>query len=295
MTLAWPANKPLTYRLLREHGLPTPRSRRVLPDGAWARPSSSSASSRADCVVKPAARHRRGPRGDHRHPLPAHLARAAAAAAVYGDELLIEEQMAGDNYRLLYLDGELLDAFVRRPPTVVADGRSTSRRLVRVANEARLRYGSGLSQVLLTVDLDMKRTLAKQGLSLRSTPAEGTVVTVKTVVNENCGADNTSATHLLCPAIVEAGARPPRPLGVRLAGIDLITRDPARPARGVGRGDPRSQHPAQLLLPLPQARRGVPGRRPRPGTAPARRPTPPGEWTQPRPGTALTSPTRSSP
>src|SRR5205823_1628012 len=106
-----------------------------------------------------------------------HLALAAAAAAVYGDDLLIEEQLKGDNYRLLYLDGVLLDAYVRQPPTVVGDGRSTVARLVRRANSDRLSRGSGLSQVLLTIDLDMRRTLAKQGLSLRSVPPAGAVVT----------------------------------------------------------------------------------------------------------------------
>ena len=156
------------------------------------------------------------------------LARAAAAASVYGDELLIEEQVEGDNYRLLYLDGVLLDAFVRKLPTVVADGRSTVAKLVERANADRLRHGSGLSQVLLTVDLDMQRTLAKQGLSLRSTPAEGRVVTLKTVINENRGADNTSATHLLCDSVVEDGCAA-RALHVRLAGIDIITRDPGVP------------------------------------------------------------------
>jgi D-alanine-D-alanine ligase-like ATP-grasp enzyme len=137
---------------------------------------------------------------------------------------------------LLYLDGELVDAFVRRLPTVTGDGRSTVRSLIRQANDDRLRQGFGVSQVLLTADLDMRRTLAKQGLSFGSVPAAGQSVVVKTVVNENCGADNSSAMDVLCPAVVEQGARAARALGVRLAGVDLITPDPTMPleaARGV--------------------------------------------------------------
>ena len=233
VTLALAGNKPLTYRLLREAGLPTPRHSEFSLK-AMGPAVEFLGAGRVDCVVKPAAGTGGGRGVTTGVRSRTHLARAAAAAAVYGDELLVEEQMAGDNYRLLYLDGRLLDAFVRKPPTVVADGRSTVARLVGQANDARLRYGSGLSQVLLTVDLDMKRTLAKQGLMLRSTPAEGTVVTVKTVVNENCGADNTSATHLLCPGVVEAGASAARALRVRLAGIDLITGDPTVPLEESG-------------------------------------------------------------
>jgi cyanophycin synthetase len=191
-------------------------------------------SSPRECVIKP-AKGTGGGRGvttGIRRRL--HLALAAASAAVYGDDLLIEEQLEGDNYRLLYLDGVLLDAFVRKPPTAVADGHSTVFRLVRRANAERLRHGFVLSQVLLSVDQDMRRTLAKQRLSLRSVPPEGTVVTLKTVVNENCGADNTTATDLLCDSIIEAGARAADALEVRLAGVDVVTRDPAVPLEESG-------------------------------------------------------------
>jgi cyanophycin synthetase len=163
-----------------------------------------------------------------------HLARAAAAAAAYGEQLLIEEQVEGDNYRLLYLDGELVDAFVRTPPGVTGDGRSTVAALVRAANDERLRKRAGLSQVLLTVDLDMRRTLAKQELTLRSVPAAGDRVVLKTVVNENGGADNACALDVLCPALVKECARAVRALRVRLAGVDVITRDPSRPLRETG-------------------------------------------------------------
>src|SRR5665213_3407721 len=153
----------------------------------------------------------------------------AAAAAVYGDTLLIEEQIGGDNYRLLYLDGELLDAFVRKPPTVIGDGRSTVARLLHAQNSDRLRHGSGQSQALLSIDLDMRRTLAKQKLSLRSVPARGMEVVLKTVVNDNCGIDNSNAARLLCPSIVEDAAKAVRALQIRLAGVDVITADPTVP------------------------------------------------------------------
>jgi hypothetical protein len=39
---------------------------------------------------------------------------------------------------------------------------------------------------------------------------------------------------LLCPAIIDAGQRAIRALGSRFAGIDLVTRDPARPLEETG-------------------------------------------------------------
>lgn len=228
VTLALASNKPLTYQILGRHGLATPPFREFsFKDLAPA--LDFLADGQRECVVKPSSGTGGGRGITTGIRSRWHLSRAAAAAAVYGDELLIEEQLEGDNYRLLYLDGVLLDAFVRRPPNVIADGRSSILRLVQRANAARLEHGYGLSQSLLTIDYDMRRTLQKRGLSLHSVPAEGTVVTLKTVINENCGSDNASVTHLLCDSIIADGSKAARSVGVRLAGVDLITRDPSVP------------------------------------------------------------------
>jgi cyanophycin synthetase len=234
VTLGILHDKPLTHRILREAGLPVPpHATFTLKDIAPAATFLAAADG-TDCVVKPATGTGGGAgvaTGIRTH---GQLARAAAAAAVYSEQLLIERQVDGDNYRLLYLDGQLLDAYVRKFPSVVADGRSTVATLVRRANEERLTQGSGVSQALLTVDLDMRRTLAKQGLSLRSVPLAGATVRVKTAVNENAGSDNTTATALLSRAVVEEGSRAARALGARFVGVDIVTPDPRVPLAEAG-------------------------------------------------------------
>jgi cyanophycin synthetase len=225
VTLTVLHDKPLTHQLLVACGLPVPMHAtftldRIAPAKDFLRSTSR------NCVIKPASGTGGGRGVTTGIRTLSHLARASAAAAVYGDELMIEEQIDGDNYRLLYLDGELIDAFVRRLPAVVADGRSSIKSLVAQHNDRRLRERAGVSQVLLTVDLDMRRTLQRQGLSLRSVPAEGQSVTLKTVVNENSGVDNSTVMDQLSPAIVEQCARAVRALRVRFAGIDIVTSNP---------------------------------------------------------------------
>jgi D-alanine-D-alanine ligase-like ATP-grasp enzyme len=233
VTLAVLHDKPLTHRILSHHALPVPRHAVFSAGNVWPAAEFMQKSGR-ECVVKPASGTGGGRGVTTGIRTSWQLARAAAHAAVYGDDLMIEEQIEGDNYRLLYLDGELIDAFVRRLPSVVGDGRSTVRQLVDRLNKERANRGVGLSQVLLTVDLDMKRTLAKQRLSLRSVPSAGTKVTLKTVVNENSGADNSTATHLLCDSIVEDGRRAAAALRARFIGIDIVTADPSRPLEECG-------------------------------------------------------------
>lgn len=228
VTLDLLSDKALTYQQLEAAGLPTP------PHLSFTLKQLKEATrflqcAPGDAVVKP-TRGTGGGRGITTGVrTPAQLARAAANAAAYCDDLLLERQVPGDNYRLLYLDGVLIDAFVRQPPTVTGDGRSTLAQLVKQENAERSKHGAALSQVLLTVDMDLKRTLAAQGLTLRSIPAAGQRVTLKTVVNENRGSDNRTATDGLCRSVIADGARAARALGVRLAGVDLITTDPSVP------------------------------------------------------------------
>src|SRR5262249_25380102 len=133
VTLDIAGNRPLTYRVLAREGLPIPRHAEFTLK-TIDRAIAFMESSPGECVVKPATGTGggRGITTGIRHRF--HLALAAASAAVYGDHLMIEEQLVGDNFRLLYLDGVLLDALVRKPPTVVADGRATVFQLVRRAN-----------------------------------------------------------------------------------------------------------------------------------------------------------------
>ena len=220
-------NKPVVHRLLAQRHLRTPTyCEFTLNEIAKAVAFVERAASK--CVVKPA--NGGGGRGVTTGITGSlDLVRAAASAAVYGPDLMVEQQVLGDVYRLLYFDGALMDAVLRKPPAVVADGKSTVRELIRLENEARLNTGPNLATALIAIDMDVRSTLAKQGLTLSSVPTQGIAVTLKMVVNDNSQHDNVAAKHLLCKSIIEDGAAAAATVGARLAGIDVITPDPAMP------------------------------------------------------------------
>ena len=157
------------------------------------------------------------------------LRAAMAWARSFGRQILVERQVEGDCYRVLVMDGEVLDTVVRHPPTIVGDGVSTIRQLIRRENADRVLAASVRPQVPIHFDFDLQNTLASQRLSLNARPAIGETVQIKRVINENGERENVSVNGLLCPAILNMACKASRVLGLRLAGVDIICKDPNVP------------------------------------------------------------------
>jgi D-alanine-D-alanine ligase-like ATP-grasp enzyme len=232
ITIAVAQNKPVVHRLLAQKHLRTP----VYCEFTVSEIAKAAAfveHAGCKCVVKPT--NGGGGRGVTTGITGSlDLARAAANARIYSDNLMVEHQVPGDLYRLLYLDGKLMDAVLRKPSAVVADGKSTVRELIRRENETRLKTGPTLAHALVTIDTDVLNTLSHQGFTPSSVPKEGTAITLKTVINDNSQHDNVAAKHLLCKSIIDDGAAAAETVGVRFAGVDVITPDPGVPLAEAG-------------------------------------------------------------
>lgn len=186
---------------------------------------------------------------------PEQLRRAFLRAARSGDRVRVERQVEGTLYRLLFLDGELLDTLRRVPPRLSGEGRSTVDELIAAENERRVAAQGPLGLDLLTVDLDAVFELERSGLSLHSVPDEGAVFTVKNVTNENRPADNETIHEGLADEVVADARRAVEAVGLRLAGVDVLTSDPAQPLQAAGgvvlevNGTPGLHHHALVAEP----------------------------------------------
>lgn len=162
------------------------------------------------------------------------LHRASYVASAYSPDLVIEQQIPGDSYRLLYLRGELLDVIRRDRPTVVGDGKKTIKQLMQDETDKRLASSPPIALHPLSVDLECKFMLAHQGLSLRSVPASGQVVQVKIAPNQNSCFENHTIRDDVCESLVELGRDLAAMLDIKLAGVDLITPDISVPLEQSG-------------------------------------------------------------
>lgn len=233
LSLQIAGNKPLVHRLLTERGY-------AVQDYLDYRISDLSEAQRflresdSTCVVKPAIGGGAGHGITTKIRTAKHLRRASRWAATFGPHLLIEREVPGDSYRLLYIGGHLIDAVRRDPPAVTGDGSSSIGELMQRETSARLQSTEIAALSPLVPDLEARYHLAATGRMLRSVPDKGERVVVKTVCNQNCRNENHSVTASVHPATVADGARIARLFNLELVGVDLITPDIAKPLAEVG-------------------------------------------------------------
>lgn len=158
------------------------------------------------------------------------LSRASVRAAQgFGSPLLVEEQVAGASFRLLFLGGRFVDAIRRDGPTVRGDGVQTLAALVRAETHRRASAAVPIALHPLHLDLEARQHLHEQGLNERQVPTRDQVVVVKRVPNQNAARDNHVVRQSVHASVVEHTARIVDRLGLQLAGVDVIAPDLAAP------------------------------------------------------------------
>ncbi len=154
------------------------------------------------------------------------LARAFVTAATLDNALALERQVPGSVYRLLILDGELLDVVQRDPSAVQGDGKSTVRDLIRAENHARVDAEGSRGNQLVHPDHDCLLALRAQQMTLASIPPAGARQRVKRS-NGDGGRLDTYSVPLssVSPDVVEQATRAVAAIGLTLAGVDVVTPD----------------------------------------------------------------------
>ena len=189
LTLRLMGNKLVTYRLLAEQGLDVPRHVRCAPASLGPAHRLMAEIGRP-LVVKPVSGTGGGQGVTTGITDAKSLRRAARLASRFNPDLIAEEQIEGASYRLLYLDGKLIDAIRRDPPRLVGDGKSTIRQLTKAETHRRLTGRPFTAMSPLRLDRDAQNYLTSHGFSPSNVPAAGEVIVVKRAVNENTAAEN---------------------------------------------------------------------------------------------------------
>jgi len=124
--------------------------------------------------------------------------------------LLLQEEIKGEDLRLVVLDGKVLLAVLREPPYVTGDGTARVGDLVAALHKE------------LPADRRVERELAHQGYDLTTVLTEGTRSRLLPNANLSAGGTGLDITASLSPSLVQTAVRATRALGLRYAGVDLM-------------------------------------------------------------------------
>jgi cyanophycin synthetase len=158
-------------------------------------------------------------------------------ACKYGEQVIVEQFVAGEDHRVLVIGGTMVAAAKRIPGHVVGDGNRTIAQLVAAANEdPRRGHEYDKLMVRLEFDAQAKQVLAEAGLKRDSVPARGQVVPLRRTANVSTGGTSVDVTEIIHPDNRDAAIRASRVLGLNIAGADFLSTDITRSYREIGGG-----------------------------------------------------------
>ena len=250
-------DKAVTRRVLVEAGLPVPAGR-VASGGA---DDEEFLRRHGDIVVKPA-------RGEGGHGITVgvtdagELADACERARASCPVVLLEERVDGDDLRVLVIDGAVVAASVRRPPTVVGDGEHTVRELIERRNASR--------DPALCVPLDAITESAVRGAGsgMDEVLDADREIVVRATANLHTGGTIHDVTGSLHADHADVALRVAAALDLPVAGVDLMVERIDAPGQHVievneepglanHAPQPTAQRYLDLLFPETAARAGA--------------------------------------
>lgn len=135
---------------------------------------------------------------------------------------IVQPTCVGRDYRLVMLDGKLIQAYERVPLTVVGDGKSTIRQLL---DRSQMEFRKSGRDTTIRIGESMKRFLKRDGLTLSSVISRKKSVRLTSVANLSLGGSSVDVTKLVHPSLKNLCAKISRDLNLRFCGIDLMTAD----------------------------------------------------------------------
>ena len=225
------SDKEETNRILANLGLPVPRQRLVqTADDAVAAAEKIG----YPVVVKPYnANHGRG--------ITVHLTAAEQVrtafdvAREHSRSVIIESFIAGEDHRMLVINGELVAVAKRVPGHVVGDGAHTIEQLVELVNQDP-RRGVGHEKVLTRLEFDHQAEvlLSRKGYTRESVPGAGERVFLRSTGNLSTGGTATDLTDLVHPDNIEMAVRAVKAIGLDVGGVDFLSSDVTESYKEVG-------------------------------------------------------------
>ena len=212
-------DKAVTRRLMRESGLEVAEA----VDGEDFEAALGLLERSGSVVVKPARGEQgRGVTVDIRSR--EDLETAIETARAFCPQVLVETCVAGDDLRVIVIDGAVVAGALRKRPEISGDGKKTVRALIEGLSRRREAATGGESRIPL--DAETERCVRAAGYGLDDVLDASETLEVRRTANLHTGGTLHDVTDLLHPRIVEASIAAARALDMPVVGLDFIVKAP---------------------------------------------------------------------
>ncbi len=146
-------------------------------------------------------------------------------------KIMIQEQVEGEDYRLLVIGGKLEIATKRIPAFIVGDGQSTIEQIIELVNKDPKRDISNPTHTLkpIIIDEPLVEYLKEQKLTLQDIPEEGEKVPVRKVASMSQGGITEDFTDSVSPEIKYIVESIAQSIHAFVIGVDIICKDLSKP------------------------------------------------------------------
>jgi D-alanine-D-alanine ligase-like ATP-grasp enzyme len=147
------------------------------------------------------------------------LRQAILRARRYGEDLVLEECIDGEDNRLIFVDGVFVAAIRRTPAAVIGNGKTNVKMLIQQQNSRNRKLDASN---VIPLDNETRRTLASAGLSYSSVPRADQTVQARRTSNFHTGGTVADITDAVDGDLVRQGGKIAGLFGVPVIGIDFL-------------------------------------------------------------------------
>lgn len=161
-----------------------------------------------------------------------HLEQALAlfgTSALGGDDVIIEQHVGGNDYRMVVVEDQLVSTLLRVPASVTGDGINSVGELVLQKNALRRNNPHLWARPIKLADIAYD-LLERAGLTLSSVPAAGQQVVLSTSCSISQGGDSIDVLDEVHPTVRDMAIAATKAVpGLRFCGVDVLMEDHRKP------------------------------------------------------------------
>lgn len=141
------------------------------------------------------------------------------------DEVIVEQHVEGEEYRVYVVDDEVVAIYNRKPANIIGDGKHDIEELIGLKNRER-RKNARLNSCLIEMDIEILEFIQEAGYALTSIPEKGERIYLRQKTNVSAGGDPLDATDDLSDEIKQIAIDALKAIpGFTHGGVDIIVNE----------------------------------------------------------------------